>query len=684
MRFQLVLLFLLILSRFAAAQNQNDSTKTLTEVTVKAYLSNQTLISLPASASVINLKQIEQNGNQSLLPTLNAVSGVKMEERSPGSYRVSIRGSLLRSPFGVRNIKIYLDDYPLTDASGNTYFNLLDPSAVSRMEVLKGPDGSLFGANSGGVILLNTQSNQDGNVINLGSGSYGLFKENLQINQNNKKLQYNFHQAIQTSDGYRANSQLKRYFFQTQENWKYHPKGTLNFSSFYSDLGYQTPGGLTATQMQNNPQAARPATPFSAGAIEQKAGIYNKTFFGGLRNEYQLNSHWKHVLSISTIQTDFRNPFITNYEKRKEHSLALRTYFEYKNNTSKKIKFQWNTGWEYQKTNSDIINYGNDKGTPTNILAADGIDNQLQFFFTRLAFQNGAHFKAEISSSLNFANYSFRKLSESTANSVSGKVNLKAQLMPRLALSYLINSNFVLRGILSKGYSTPTAEEIRASDQKINTDLQPEYGWNYELGLRIRTPFENVYLDASAFDYHLKNAIVRRTNSNDQDYYINAGGTQQKGLELALNTHLLNQNVSLIRNIDWNSSLTFYDFKFSNYQIAGNNYSGNRLTGVPKTNINTNLNFDFRKQWNLSINYQFNGKTTLNDAASAYAESYHLVSSKVSKTIPIGNTKLSINFGVDNLLNQNYSLGNDLNAFGNRYFNPAAKRNYFGGLSLSF
>ncbi|MBD3748151.1 MAG: TonB-dependent receptor [Sphingobacteriales bacterium] len=683
MRYSLALLFFFILTKFTAAQNQSDSTKILTEVTVKAYLSNQTLMSLPASASVIHLKQIEQNSNQSLLPVLNTVSGVKMEERSPGSYRVSIRGSLLRSPFGVRNIKIYLDDYPLTDASGNTYFNLLDPSSVSRMEVLKGPDGSLFGANSGGVILLNTQSNEDKNAINIGSGSYGLFKENIQINQNNKKLQYNFHQGIQTSDGYRANSRLKRYFFQTQENWNYHPKGTLNFSSFYSDLAYQTPGGLTAAQMQSNPQAARPATPFAPGAIEQQAGIYNKTFFGGLRNEYQLSSRWKHIVSISTIQTDLKNPFITNYEKRKEHSLALRSYFEYKNSSSQKLKFQWNTGWEYQKTKSDIINYGNDKGTPTNVLAADGIDNQMQFFFTRFAFQDGTHFKAEVSNSLNFANYSFRKLSESTSNSILGKVNLKAQLMPRLALSYLIHSNFVVRAIVSKGYSSPTAEEIRASDQKINTDLQAEYGWNYELGLRIRTPFENVYLDASAFDYHLKNAIVRRTNANDQDYYLNAGGTQQRGLELALNTRLLNQSVDLIKNIYWNSSFTFYDFKFSNYQVAGNNYSGNRLTGVPKTNINSNLNIDFEKQWNLFVNYQFNGKTTLNDAASVYANSYHLLTLKISKQFPIGKSKLDLNFGVDNLLNQDYSLGNDLNAFGNRYFNPAAKRNYFGGLGFS-
>jgi len=43
---------------------------------------------------------------------------------------------------------------------------------------------------------------------------------------------------------------------------------------------------------------------------------------------------------------------------------------------------------------------------------------------------------------------------------------------------------------------------------------------------------------------------------------------------------------------------------------------------------------------------------------------------------------MNIFAGADNLLNQSYSLGNDLNAVGNRYYNPAPGRNYFGGISL--
>lgn len=684
MRIILLTFTLLFYFVIGFSQNKKDSTLTLNEVTVKAYLSSQNLISLPSSAAVINKKQIQQGNLQSLTPVLNAISGVKMEERSPGSYRISIRGSLLRSPFGVRNIKVYYDDFPLTDAGGNTYFNVIDQSAICNIEILKGPDGSLFGANSGGVILLSTQAKADENSLNFSAGSYGLFRENIALNHQNKNFEYNIHQAVQYADGYREHSQMKRYFLQTAEKWNYHAKARLEFSGFYSDLGYETPGGLTTNQMASNPKAARPATSTLPSAIEQNAGIYNQTLFGGLKHEYQFAKHWKHVASVSGTMTDFKNPFITNYEKRQEKSYAIRTYFEFKNEPIYKLKYQWNTGWEFQETDASIRNYGNNKGVATSILSADRIKNQMQFLFTRFALQSGMHFKAEISTSLNLAKYTFNSLPESINNPVLGSQNIEPTWMPRLALSYVLNKQLVVRGIISKGFSTPTTAEIRASDAQINTNLKPESGWNYELGLRFWTPAESVYLDLSTYYYRLNNAIVRRVNANDRDYFVNAGGTQQKGVELQLTSKIIKNRNSLIINMDFNSALSLNDYKFRNYIIGTTDFSGNLLTGVPKINLNSSLSFDFEKGFNFFVQHQYQGKTSLNDAASVFADSYHLLMMKLGWRKRLKTTLLNINFGVDNLFNEKYSLGNDLNAFGGRYFNPAADKNYFMGMGLSF
>ncbi|MBK0382005.1 TonB-dependent receptor [Pedobacter sp. SD-b] len=661
---------------------QKDSTQILNEVKVKAYLSDKILISLPATVSVINKKQIEQSGTQSLLPVLNGVAGVKMEERSPGSYRLSIRGSLLRSPFGVRNVKVYYDGFPLTDAGGNTYLNLIDQSAIENIEVLKGPDGSLFGANSGGVVLVNTLAKADGLKANILAGSYGLFKENIAFDKNVQNYEFNIHQSHQYSNGYRDHSQMKRNFFQAAQKLNYNNKGSIRFSGFYSDLDYQTPGGLTLAQKDAKPTMARPSTTFTPGAEEQNAGVFNKTLFAGISNEYRFNNHLKHILSISGISTDFKNPFITNYEKRQENSIALRTYLNYQNKTNKNQKYEWNLGYEFGQTNSDILNYNNDKGTPTTIIAADRIINKAQFVFTKFDFEFNKKLNAEVSSSLNFTDYKFKLLPESNGSSIAGRQKLKPILMPKLALSYLLNPNFVLRGIISRGFSAPTTAEVRASDAKINTDLQPEKGWNYEMGLRFRTPFERIYIDLAGFYYRLNNAIVRRVNANDQDFFVNAGGTQQKGVELALNANILKKPTAVLNQITYHTALTINDFKFSDYKVAADDFSGNILTGVPKFNISNSLDLDFNHGFNVFIQHQYNGKTSLNDASTVFADSYNLIMAKFGYTRKVGNAGLNLYFGIDNLLNESYSLGNDLNAFGNRFYNPSAKRNYFFGLGL--
>jgi iron complex outermembrane receptor protein len=257
-------------------------------------------------------------------------------------------------------------------------------------------------------------------------------------------------------------------------------------------------------------------------------------------------------------------------------------------------------------------------------------------------------------------------------------------LMPRFSTSYLFNPQVSLRGIISKGYSLPTTAEVRASDARINPDLEPEEGWNYELGLRLRDRSERLYADISAFYYRMDNAIVKRANANDQEFFVNAGGTNQKGLELQLNAEMIKSSGSFIKNLVWNSATTLSDFKFRDYRIGTNDFSGNLLTGVPKLNLVNSLNFNFIKSTGLFIQHQFNGKTSLNDAETVFANSYHLVQLKLLWNKRFNKQTLGLQVGADNLLNEKYSLGNDINAFGNRYFNPSPTRNYFASVSVKW
>src|SRR5437773_8641398 len=152
------LFFCLFITMVSKAQDTaaTDSARILETVTVKAFEQNKQLKEVSAAVNVINASQMDRYSNTSLVPVINSTAGVRMEERSPGSYRLNIRGSTLRSPFGVRNVKIYWNDIPLTDPSGNTYLNQLSFYNINSIEIIKGPASSLYGAGVGGAMLIHS------------------------------------------------------------------------------------------------------------------------------------------------------------------------------------------------------------------------------------------------------------------------------------------------------------------------------------------------------------------------------------------------------------------------------------------------------------------------------------------------------------------------------------------------
>ncbi|PSL48374.1 iron complex outermembrane receptor protein [Chitinophaga niastensis] len=661
---------------------QQDTLQQLPEVIVKSYFSKSPLQRIPTAVSIVSAADMQLQQGASLLGALNTVPGLRMEERSPGSYRLSIRGSLLRSPFGIRNIKIYIDDIPLTDAGGNAYLNLIDPDAVSQAEILKGPDGSLFGANSGGVVRLELSPPPNDThhlQVNVQGGSYGLFHGSIAWQQKWNNYQLQVLQGYQQSDGYRQNTALKRSYTQTTQRWEYKPGYVLKLLAFYSDLSYRTPGGLTLAQSEANPQSARPATNTLPGAVTQQAGIYNRTFQGGLTHEAQFNPRLQQVLSVFGANTHFENPFLTNYEVRDENTAGIRTYLQWINNPDHHTALQWKWlgGLEWQQTGSDIVNYGNRQGKRDTVQAADKLMAAQYFFFTR--FQATVNnFLVEAAISLNYYGYSYNTNGHT-------KVNLSPQLMPRVSFSYLFSPYITGRITVSRGYSPPATAEIRAADHVINTSLQPETGWNYETGVRIYARRGSAMLDAALFHYRMQNAIVRKLHDDGTEYFVNAGGTRQTGLELqGMLWLLLPRQQGAIRGIKWQENYTYSNFKFNNYISAGKNYSGNKLTGVPQHVLVSSLGLQFPAQTSLYVQHTFTSSIPLNDDNSVYAGSYHLLQAKARWQLPLHKRyNVTLQGGVDNLLNVKYALGNDLNAAGNRFYNPSPGRNYFGGIILT-
>ena len=656
-------------SKSLAFQEADTLKQKLDEVVITGYLSRQPVVQVPASVAVLNSQTLATGSQQSLLPVLNTIPGIRMEERSPGSYRLSIRGSLLRSPFGVRNVKMYLNDLPFTDASGNTYLNLIDPVFITRAEILKGPDGSLFGANSGGVVLFNTEPDSSRIDASVSGGSYGLFRQHARVNGNSKRISWSIGEAYQRSDGYREQSAMKRLNLLGSASLRYGSANSVSVTAMFSDLQYETPGGLNETQFKENPEQARPAAGPSPGAEEQHAGIYNTTFFGGITNTVSIGSSLRHVVSVFGTVTDYKNPFITNYELRDEHNAGVRSFLEY-SYANGRVEVKAHAGIEGQIGNQEISNYDNIGGKKGALMSDDEARIRQGVYFSKITVDVVDRFTAEAAVSFNQYSYNFNK----------GNAQLDNEWMPRFGVTYRFLPEVAMRISVSRGYSPPTIAEIRPSGNEINTNLQAESGWNKEIGTRVSVWNGRIQVDASVFRYDLTNAIVRRA-TDDTDYFLNAGGTKQTGAELLINSTLLKkQERGVVTGVNLTLSYTRSHFRFDNYVVETNDYSGNRVTGVPASNFVSSVSVDFFNTLNLFIQSTNVSRLPLDDANSAYADNYQLLQAKVTWN-GLDAEKVQMNFfaGADNLLNQKYSLGNDINAFGGRYYNAAPLRNFYGG-----
>ncbi|RCH54948.1 TonB-dependent receptor [Mucilaginibacter hurinus] len=664
----------------ASAQDNNemlaDTTRgLLNEVTIKGYLSEQPVLNTPSSVSVINSSQLALQPSTSFVAALNTVPGIRAEERSPGSYRLSIRGSLLRSPFGIRNIKVYYDELPFTDAGGNTYLNAIDVNSINNIEVLKGPDGSLFGANSGGVVILNPYAGADNSYVAAGvnAGSYGLFHQKSAVQQQWHNNTLTIKQAYQSYGGYRQNSYMYRHFINVANRFTY-GKNELKALGYYSDLNYQTPGGLTLTQMEADPRSARPQ------AIAQRIGIRQKMLYGGLVNNWHISRRLKNVAAVYGSRVDFVNPFITNYEERDENTYGLRTYFEWTAVPRPNFDWQVNAGVEWQQTNALISNYDNNAGIKGDAQAIDWVNSNQHFIFTRYVATFYKRLHIEASLSLNYFSYRFKNAFPLAQKAFDTR-DFKPQLMPRLAMSYKLTNNFVWRATVSRGYSTPTIAEVRTNNNMVNTALNAELGWNYETGFRLRNSDESTFLDFSVFYYRLQSAIVRRLQ-DETEYYINSGSIKQPGAEVYFSSWLYRQGAGLFKAVQFNTAYTLSRYTFENYTAGATDYSGNKLTGVPGHVLVSSVQVLLPLGFAVFIQHNFTDRIPLNDANTYYASKYHLLQARATWRQLIGKARLEIYAGADNLLNQRYSLGNDLNAFGNRYYNPAALRNYNVGINV--
>ncbi|MEO5782365.1 MAG: TonB-dependent receptor plug domain-containing protein [Ginsengibacter sp.] len=661
-------------------QDTDDVRITMPSVIIKAFEQNRKLKDVPAAINYIGKSTLEHFGSASIVSAINSMPGVRMEERSPGSYRMNIRGSSLRSPFGVRNVKIYYNDIPYTDPGGQSYFNELGYYNFNSIEIIKGANNSLYGAGTGGVMLIESLNENDkaGIFTEYSSGSYNLQNIYGAITTASEGLVSKVGFQHQTSDGYRDHSKLKRDILSWNGLFKTGNNGLLKATFLYGDLFYETPGALKKAEYDASPKASRPAVGAIPGAIQANTSIHQKMFLAGASYIQLITSNLQNKTTLYGMFTELRNPAISSYGKNSEPHVGGRTVFKYSRLVNN-VMLHLDAGAELQQGFASVSIYKNAGGNADSLRTSDEINNRQQFVFAQ-ASVDLRHWTIISGASLNTLRVRFQRFSPASLGKQNRSFN--NQIAPRFTIMKKFNSINIYTSV-AKGFSPPTTAELLPTGGAVNLGLNAEKGIDYELGLK-GVFFKDLYVDVNAFLFSLKNTIVLRRDAAGSDSYINSGSTKQHGIESFFSYPIISSSNKIKNGSLWLSH-TWHGFHYKEFKQLNNDFSGNRLPSVAPHTISSGMDMSLNNGLLGALTYYYSDKIALNDANSEYAKAYHLLGVKFGYQNSVKKKlEYKIIVGAENLLDQKYSLGNDINGFGGRYYNAAAGRNFFVSISLHF
>ena len=665
----------------------------LNEIVINANHIPKKLKKATSSTSIISTKDIQKSNNTDFAPILNRTTGVFMQSGALNTNRITIRGIGSRNLFGTSKIRAYFKDIPLTNGSGATTIEDFELASISRFEIIKGASSSIYGAGLGGTIHL-TPQNAYLNSSNLNTefsvGSFGLIKGLVNINHGTTKHSFRAVYSNTHSDGYRENNNYDRQTFTVSSNHFLSKNDELSFLGSFVSLKAFIPSSINENAYLNDPESAAFTWKQSKGFEDSKRGIF------GLSWNHEYTNNLKQITSAFTSFRNAYEPRPFNILKEKTNAIGIRSRILGKYKLFNK-NFDWTIGGELFK---DTYTYGTfenlyeDFPEDTGSVEGDRLSNfkenrNYYNIFGELNYELSKKTTVSIGLNLNKTSYKLNdKFPVSDSNpDQSGNFKFKNIVSPKFGISHLLSENLSVFSNASHGFSPISLEETLLPDGQINTNLKPETGWNFEIGMRGSILNNRLQFNTSIYQLNVKNLLVARRTAQDQFIGINAGKTQHNGLEVDLNYKLVSKKSVVINSF---INYTLNDFTFKEFIDDTNNYSGNDLTGVPSDIFNAGIDFDLAIGFYGNINYQYVGSMPITDSNSLFSDSYNLTNFKIGyKTILNKRLKLNTFLGLNNIFDEHYASQILINTSGfggsaPRYYYPGNPVNYYAGININY
>jgi iron complex outermembrane recepter protein len=652
-------------------EEQNIEAVTVTAMRIESRLLNST-----GPISLITASQLSRNSAMAIEPSLNQVPGLFMHSGSLNTNRITIRGIGSRTPYGTSKIKAYLDDIPLTSGDGETTIEDISLLAISQVEVVRGPTSGVYGSGLGGAILLKTSPGNEALKVqtNFMSGSYNTHKQGISVSSNRERSSHLLVTDFLSSDGYRENNRYNRSNLFSYNRFEIGENGQLSVLFDFVDLKAYIPSSIDYQTYLYEPQRA------AANWANIKGNEDVRKIRGAATYKYHLSD--KSTLSFTGLLAHSTNLELRPFNLLSEDALTGSGRVSY---IFKTKNFEWNSGTEFFREKYDWETYKNKEAKPENLLS----DNmEIRFWnniFSLAKWNPLPYLTLEPGLNLNYTHYDYTDRFV-TDGDASGRRSFPLLVSPRLGTNWQTSAHNALYAVASHGFSAPSLQETLQPDGQVNPDIEPETGWNFEVGVRGKLLANRMFYDISLYHMRIKNLLVARRTGEDAFVGVNAGKTTHNGAEFDLRYF-----GTIKRKIHWNlfTNGTLAYYRFDEFTDLENNYAGNELTGVPPVIINSGLEIRTNKGWNTSLNYRYSEKLPLNDANTLYSDPYQLVNWRLGKSFRFFNLDWKVNGGINNLFDTHYASMYLINApsFGAtppRYYYPGLPRNYYLTVQIAF
>ena len=664
--------------------SQNDTINALDEIILLEDFIKKNAVGITPS-SKIKTEDLEPYSPIDFASGINQISGVYLLSGALNTNRITIRGIGARTPFGTDQLRLYFNGIPVTNGAGVSTIEAYDFENIGGIEVVKGPKGTTLGANLGGAIVLNTKAPKVGSTIfknSFTTGSFNLSKNNFSFKHSERNFNLNLSYNYLQTDGFRQNNSFDRDGLLLTSSVRIYPKGKLDFLVNFIDYTGQIPSSINETDFEEDPTRAA-ANWLAAQGFED-----NKSTLVGLSYSHSFNANLKTKTSIFYTYLDHFEPRPFNILDEFTNGFGFRSILE-----GELFKGNFTLGAELYKdeynwqTFENLFEENNGNGSLQGNRLSDNKEFRSQLnVFASYNYALTKALTAQFGLSLNSTSFDFRDLFNLGDSNTSAQRDFDAILLPNFGLQYRIKSGQLYTNI-SRGFSNPGLEETLTPDGVVNPQINQEKGVNYELGAQLNLLKNRLFLNTALYQISITDLIVAERINEDQFIGRNAGKTRHRGIEIDLNyLQKIGDKWSLAPRL----SYTYNNHRFIDFVDEEDDFSGNRLAGVPEHRISSGISLNKGNRFTFSLHHQFTDEIPLTDTNDLNSESFNIFGGQLRYQIPISNTlNLTANFGANNLFDTNYARSVLINAVGfggaqPRFFFPGNGRNYYGGIVLKY